>query len=77
MSNQQCDLPRRHFHSLFDVVSLLATCTRKSKVPGSSPAATYMQTRAVCSNRPANVCEAGGSGSEELKEDPPPPPAVL
>ena len=33
----------------------LATCTRKLKVPGLSPAASYVQRWALCSNRPANV----------------------
>ena len=33
----------------------LATCTRKLKVSGSSPAATYVQRWALCSNHPANV----------------------
>ena len=28
---------------------------RKPKVPGSSPAASYVQSVALCSNRPANV----------------------
>ena len=48
------------------VASWLATCTRKPKVSGSSPAANYVQRWALCSHRPANVlsaCEAGGSGS--------------
>ena len=45
-----------------------------------SPAATYVQRWGLCSNNPANalsVCEAGGSGSEELKKYPPLSPAVL
>ena len=33
----------------------LATCARKLKVPGSSPAASYVQRCALCSNRPTNV----------------------
>ena len=33
----------------------LANCPRKPKVPGSSPAATYVQRWAPCSNRPANI----------------------
>ena len=33
----------------------LATCTWKPKVPGSSPATSYVQRWALCSNRPANV----------------------
>ena len=33
----------------------LATCARKPKAPGSSPAASYVQRWALCSNRPANV----------------------
>ena len=33
----------------------LVTCARKTEVPNSSPAATYVQRWAVCSNRPANV----------------------
>ena len=33
----------------------LATCARKPKVPGSSPAASYAQRWAARSNRPANV----------------------
>ena len=37
------------------VVWWLATCARKSKVPGSGPAASYVQKWALRSNRPANV----------------------
>ena len=33
----------------------LATCAWKPKVPGSSPAASYVQRWALCSNRPANI----------------------
>ena len=33
----------------------LTACNRKPKVPGSSPAASYVQRWALCSNRPANV----------------------
>ena len=33
----------------------LATYARKPKVPGSSPAASYVQRWTLCSNRPANV----------------------
>ena len=33
----------------------LASCARKPEVPGSSPAARYVQRWALCSNRPANV----------------------
>ena len=36
------------------VAQWLATCARKPKVPGSSPAASYVQRSAVCSNCPAN-----------------------
>ena len=45
----------------------------------SSPAATYVQRWALCCKRPANVCvcEADGSGREELKKCPPPSTAVL
>ena len=32
-----------------------ATCARKPKVPGSNPAASYVQKWASCSNHPANV----------------------
>ena len=34
---------------------LRSTCTWKSKVPGSSLAASYVQRWALCSNHPANV----------------------
>ena len=37
------------------VAQWLATCARKPKVPGSSPAASYAQRWALCSNHPANV----------------------
>ena len=37
------------------VAEWLATCARKPKVPGSSPAASYAQSWAPCSNLPANV----------------------
>ena len=36
-------------------VKWLATCARKLKVPGSSPAASYVQRWALCSNLPANI----------------------
>ena len=38
-----------------DVAWWLATCARKPKVPGSNPAAGYVQRWALCSNHPANV----------------------
>ena len=38
------------------VTQWLSTCARKPKVPGSSPTADYVQSWALCSNRPANVC---------------------
>ena len=34
---------------------LRSTCAWKSKVPGSSLAASYVQRWALCSNHPANV----------------------
>ena len=37
------------------VACWLATCIRKPKVPDSSPAGTYVQRWALCSNRPANI----------------------
>ena len=37
------------------VAQWLGTCAWKPKVPGSSPAANYVQRWALCSNRPANV----------------------
>ena len=37
------------------VASWLATCARKLKVPSSSPATSYVQRWAPCSNRPLNV----------------------
>ena len=40
--------------SLWHVAYWLATCARKPKVPGSSPAASYVQRWALCSNCPAN-----------------------
>ena len=33
----------------------LGTCAQKPKVPGLSPAASYVQRWAVCSNRPDNI----------------------
>ena len=36
-------------------VPKLATCALKPKVPGSDPAARYVQRWALCSNRPADV----------------------
>ena len=33
----------------------LATCARKPKVPGLSPADSYVLRGALCSNIPANV----------------------
>ena len=33
----------------------LAACAWKPKVPGSSPAASYVQRYALCSNRLANA----------------------
>ena len=44
----------------------LADCARKPKVPGSSPAASYVQRQTLC-----GVYRAGGSGTEELKRKPP------
>ena len=37
------------------IVGQIATCARNPKVPGSSPAASYVQRWALCSNRLANV----------------------
>ena len=41
--------------SLRRVASWLATCAWNPKVLGLSPAASYVQRWALCSNRPANV----------------------
>ena len=35
--------------------SAMGVCAWKTKVPGSSPAATYVQRLVLCSNSPANV----------------------
>ena len=51
------------------VAKWLPTCTREPKVRRSSPATRCAEVSCVC--------EAGGSGSEELKKCPPRSPAVL
>ena len=43
------------FKDLFSKCDQIRSFVRKPKVPGSSPAASYLQKWAPCSNRPANV----------------------
>ena len=55
----------------------LATCTLKQMVSGSSLATSYVQRRALCSNCPVSLCEAGGRSGEGLEIPPSPFPVVL